>query len=123
MLRLVSLYRLNFRFYSNEFESKITKENNTVDAQHHEMLYFQTQVTLQMLYFTVQVRLQETTVTHEFFTAEKNNLTIVVQESNSANCLDLIFAESLCVKVIFASNKNSIISAIIKFMLDTPLAW
>ena len=41
-------------------------------------------------------------------------------EPNSDNCLDFIFVAPPCEKVIFSSDKNYIIPAIRKFMLDMP---
>ena len=45
---------------------------------------------------------------------------LTVQEPNSENCLDLIFAASPCEKVIIVPVRNCTTSAIRKFMLDIP---
>ena len=45
---------------------------------------------------------------------------MLVQEANSENCLDFIFAAPLCKKVIIVPDTNYITSAIRKFLLDMP---
>ena len=45
---------------------------------------------------------------------------MLVQEPNSENCLDFIFAAPLCEKVAFVSHENYVTSKIRKFMLDMP---
>ena len=47
-------------------------------------------------------------------------LALLVQEPNSENCLDLIFAAPPCQKDIIVLDINYITSAIRKFMLDMP---
>ena len=48
------------------------------------------------------------------------SLTFLVRQSNSGNCLDLVFATPPCEKVIIIPVTNYITSTIRKFMLDMP---